>query len=392
MMPFSFARPYWNLLQALAWIYLADRDFVEQAGEPASDELRAKMMPMPDGGEDLIDIPAYRVNVFTLTRAGEARPTRYHSFAATRDALLEALTAGRVTAIGLENNRGDPKPVPAIFWLDATFSFGPETAGTRKLHRAGSSRWFDLHFPREQVLGEWPSFAASPVVDRPATAPSLSFLVLARRWLAEQPGTGPTPEEIAVDMVRAAEDGAFTSKSKPTDLAPKPPACDARFDRVIHTHDQHGVPQGPHWIRNYVNAGSTGSEYDRRLKAARDLSVDLPAVGAWLATDDGAEWAQLRGLVTPSLLFGEGRPPRTGGDPVVSLASDETKCRQWLLGLMKQGAPKKAKDRYREQALGEWRISIAGFKRAWAWAIEESGNAAWKTPGRKSTRGNRIGN
>ena len=145
-------------------------------------------------------------------------------------------------------------------------------------------------------------------------------------------------------------------------------------------------------IRNYVNAGGPGAEYDRRLKAARDLLVDLPAVGAWLATDAGAEWARLRGLVTPSLLFGEGRPPRMGGEPVVSLASDETKCRQWLLGLMKQGAPEKAKIHYRELALGEWRISIAGFNRSWAWAIEESGNAAWKTPGRKSTRPNRIAN
>ena len=84
-MPRHFDAAYWNLLQALAWIYLADRDLVEQAGEPASDELRAKMMPMPGGGEDLIDIPAYRVNAFTLRYAGEAWPARGSSLAALRN-------------------------------------------------------------------------------------------------------------------------------------------------------------------------------------------------------------------------------------------------------------------------------------------------------------------
>lgn len=390
-MPFTNDTPFWNLLQTLAWIFIADRQLVEAAGQSASDSIRYKMTPIGDGGgEEMVEVPAYRVNVMSLHLEAEGRATRYPSLAAARDALLDELKASRVTAIGLANNQGDPRPIPATFWLDATFTFEPETAGPRKIYRTGSSRWFDLHFPREQILNQWPPLDASDRPDRPDTPPRLSLLVLARRWLAEQSGTGLTPDDVAVDLVLAAEQGAFTSK--PVGEGANPPAYDARLDHVVHTVDQQGEPQGPHWIRNYVTAGIPGGEHGRRLTAARDLSVDLPAVAAWLATDGGAEWARLRGLTTPGLLFTADRSSPQAGEPVVSLASDETKCRQWLLGLMKQSGPEKAKARYREQALREWQISIAGFNRSWAWAIEETGNIAWKKPGRKSTRANRFAN
>ena len=62
----------------------------------------------------------------------------------------------------------------------------------------------------------------------------------------------------------------------------------------------------------------------------------------------------------------------------------ETKCKRWLIALMSDdGKPEKTKTAYRTEAQGEFKIGTKAFLRAWANAIEETGNTVWSRPGRK---------
>ncbi len=62
----------------------------------------------------------------------------------------------------------------------------------------------------------------------------------------------------------------------------------------------------------------------------------------------------------------------------------ETKCREWLASLMRNGPPKQSKDKYREEAKSLYNVGTKAFHRAWANAIAETGNNDWSKPGRKS--------
>lgn len=385
----AFDAHFWNLLQTLAWVYLADRELVEEAGRPATCAFRSRQVTMPDGSEIWAELPDYPPNVMMLLRDEEHLGSRYASLFDAREALVSELAAGRIAAIGLRNNQGDPTPVPPEFWLDARFTHEPETASPRELFRPGASCWFALRFPREQILAIWP--AKDPAIAQaPSPTPRLSFLVLARRWSTEQPRSGLTAEDIAVDLVHAAEDGAFTSR--PEADAPKPAAYNARFDFVVHTVDQRGEPQGPHWIRNYSAAGPAGGEHPRRLIVARDISVELPAVATWLASEPGAEWARIRGLMTPSFLLPPVVQPPDGDRPPDSLAGHELQCAEWLLGLMQQSEADRGKATLFEEANLRWQLTKRGFNRAWGLACLQAGDRAWNKPGRKSKRVNRIAN
>ena len=63
----------------------------------------------------------------------------------------------------------------------------------------------------------------------------------------------------------------------------------------------------------------------------------------------------------------------------------ETACRRWLVGLMgNDRKPDKAKPEYEKAAKEKFKIGAKAFVRAWAGAIEETGNTNWSRPGRKS--------
>lgn len=63
----------------------------------------------------------------------------------------------------------------------------------------------------------------------------------------------------------------------------------------------------------------------------------------------------------------------------------ETECRRWLVGLMgNDSKPEKAKREYAEAAKEKFKIGAKAFIRAWAGAIEKTGNTGWSRPGRKS--------
>ncbi len=83
----------------------------------------------------------------------------------------------------------------------------------------------------------------------------------------------------------------------------------------------------------------------------------------------------------PSLSDGAPRPK----PPQSGTRGTETKCKKWLIALMSDdGKPEKTKTAYQTEAQGEFKIGTKAFHRAWANAIEETGNADWSKPGRKA--------
>ncbi len=72
-------------------------------------------------------------------------------------------------------------------------------------------------------------------------------------------------------------------------------------------------------------------------------------------------------------------------DPSPSTKRAETECRKWLTALMTDNSkPEKTKAAYKTEAQAEFSVGAKAFARAWASAIEKTGNAAWSKPGRKS--------
>lgn len=63
-----------------------------------------------------------------------------------------------------------------------------------------------------------------------------------------------------------------------------------------------------------------------------------------------------------------------------------SRCRDWLIGLMKSGPQEQAKIRYQEHAVATYGISTRQFKSAWDQARQEVGNPQWGRPGPKPSR------
>ena len=83
----------------------------------------------------------------------------------------------------------------------------------------------------------------------------------------------------------------------------------------------------------------------------------------------------------PAFLYPEERPPATSLDHTVKA---ETKCRKWLVEIMKNGDPEKSKSGYRAKAVAKFGVGKRAFGRAWANAVAETGNTNWSKPGPKS--------
>jgi hypothetical protein len=67
-------------------------------------------------------------------------------------------------------------------------------------------------------------------------------------------------------------------------------------------------------------------------------------------------------------------------------AGAETETQKWLIAMMQEGDPTQSKARYRQEAEQKFKVGKRAFDRAWASAIEASGNTRWSAAGRKSTR------
>jgi hypothetical protein len=197
----AFDRTYWDYPMLLTWVYLRDREQVEQAadhaGSPTRLELLASMRRSnPDVGP----------------------PPR---FATCRDAevdITNKLQSGVLTGLGLENGKGNAKEMPELYWATARIHWdGNREPITRPEDETqlSATRWYGLRFRCDRILSLWPltgskkeTASTHAEVDRPlatswsetlrvdaitvAELPHMPMAEVARRWAQElgEHGTG----------------------------------------------------------------------------------------------------------------------------------------------------------------------------------------------------------
>jgi hypothetical protein len=133
-----FDTEWWNLHQALAWVYLGDRALVKQGAlvnEGAAFAIQLKL------------------------EATERQGACYPSFSAAEKAIGEALQTGKLTAYGLRNGEGDLVDIPSVQWGELKTYWGCDSAdhaGPSDCFRPMASRWFTLRFKRKAILALWP--------------------------------------------------------------------------------------------------------------------------------------------------------------------------------------------------------------------------------------------
>lgn len=349
----AFDATYWNRIQTLGWIYFRDREFVQEAGNPNADQSQ-----------------------ISLILQTEEIPPVLPSLGGANDLLYEALRSEALVAVGMFGGDAESKPIPATFWAHGKVYEDPEIALPVSL-APWTKGWKKLRFPRVQVLQLWPDVKSRAI--RPTDPVRLSFFQFAGRWIAENPGIGINQDGLAVDLIRLAEDGAFLRAPQEGE------AVDQNFDphvgRYITTFDQQGRMAEPWAIRNYTTAGKPGTEWTQRLRAARDIEAELAAVEDWLGSERGKAWREPRGLLMPKFISGRSEAP------VVSMISEEGRCTQWLLSLMKEANPDRPKSELKAEAFGMFKISGAGFQRCWTVAIRESDNLNWSKSGPRRRKG-----
>jgi hypothetical protein len=166
----AFDRPYWNLLQVVAWIYLRDANFVRAAADDAPHQTHWSEETLPDGRRELIEVDSGPVSTFHLAVAAASGTTFADSYEGAKHELVDALQQEQLIAQGVPNNVGDLTPIPGIQWSDLEFAFEPELArrkpqrGARAPASLSATVWYHLRFPSVQVVKLWPDSEALAAV------------------------------------------------------------------------------------------------------------------------------------------------------------------------------------------------------------------------------------
>ena len=92
----------------------------------------------------------------------------------------------------------------------------------------------------------------------------------------------------------------------------------------------------------------------------------------------------LAGLRFDRAAIVEGWPEAITPGQQQSSAGAGTRCRKWLVGLMRDGPKTKSKSRYRDEAKNTYGVGTRAFNKAWEEAISETGKTDWSNPGRIS--------
>ncbi len=122
-----FEETYWRLIPTLSWVYLRDEELVRG---------------MSDNIEDILESSSKELMFEGLTKASKA--------------LVNSLAAGKVTALGLRNGKGDLEAIPSIAWVDLKFYFKPDIAAPEKFSRTSATEWHELQFLKNEVVSVWP--------------------------------------------------------------------------------------------------------------------------------------------------------------------------------------------------------------------------------------------
>lgn len=189
--------------------------------------------------------------------------------------------------------------------------------------------------------------------------------------------TDALPHQHAEGVVRAA----LVPKEVIADFCRvhdiRTPPC---IGRRYHWASRRATHPGPPPIKmtdDEATQLARGDEHDRNQDAASSMRAQLEAMG-----------------LTPTLGGNTPSPRRplpacerevartTPNEPAPSSAGAETRCREWLISLMREGPQKKPKPHYKADAERQFGVGINAFRRAWERAIAETGVTNWGRAGR----------
>jgi hypothetical protein len=188
----------------LAWVYLRDREQVEQAAELARTPLKLELL--------------------ASMRRSDPESGPRPQFATCTDAetdTLNKLQSGALIALGLENGRGDAKEIPERYWATSKIHWDagrePFAGAEDKFHR-NSTKWYGLRFKRARILSLWPILGASKTghgsasleADQWQDEPTVLFLKLARNIGADSAHSRTIDDNLA-QLLRDAVLGKFAS-------------------------------------------------------------------------------------------------------------------------------------------------------------------------------------
>jgi hypothetical protein len=168
----AFDKQYWDYMMVLAWVYFRERALVERVTASAvNGETYWHEVRLPDGRTEMVQTQAGPITPLNLTLHAVWRredPTRAGAAPAitcdeAEGSILDQLRAGTLTAYGLENDAGDLREIPALWWADGKVyeGRGRPYAGSEEVFRSGATRWHGLRIKRDQVLTLWPELLVS---------------------------------------------------------------------------------------------------------------------------------------------------------------------------------------------------------------------------------------
>ncbi|MCP4316484.1 MAG: hypothetical protein GY789_10825 [Hyphomicrobiales bacterium] len=396
----AFEAPYWNQTQTFAWVYNGDRELVRECADNADPDRYWIEVVTPDGERKLIECKGDRpasiyLHIKAVLRGGAAMA----SIRDAEDTLISALQQGKLAAIGLANNNGDPKKIPATAWTGLKFYWeekGEPCAGPDDPFRNGTW-WYALKFSRQEVLALWGDPLQMVVSD---DGPSATF---ATEYDPVPVGTVGFHEaaahiQQAIHPARADEALSIT-RSFWTPQGEKEIPVSVEFQRKVqddwrkhgeearglllaalqdgklHAHFLDGetrlkVPLA-YWR---TSAATAGTIITGRLESGDDIFVHLNAhhlKPCFLDARSFNKWLDFLGGDKP-------------GTNKRAAANSEKKCREWLVNQMCGGAKSKSKSKFQEEANRKFpKIYPAAFRRAWTGAIAESGDPyGWGHSGR----------
>ncbi len=175
----AFDQVHWNLAQLAAWVYLGDRELVNQHSDTRGDEPSANHVA--------------------------AALTQHHAYEKAQwgDVLNQikfALQEGEIEASGVRVATHVRATIDPLDWADLDFKFEPDQAMEKNPSGIWEPRWEKLRFRRSSILSNWPEIKDYNPTDTP---PDIEAEDL-RAWLKHDSWTagealpilhGKVPEE-----------------------------------------------------------------------------------------------------------------------------------------------------------------------------------------------------
>lgn len=204
-------------------------------------------------------------------------------------------------------------------------------------------------------------------------ATHLTFGKIATLWAKENADkpSGLNRDKILDELKKALRQGEFDFATLTIDMAPRDVLVDSS-------------PGGP---PSYVRIGPSRLVVipyilDKMLFQCPDEGTRKTWLeGLRISRDAFGRWCEEKQHEQPTFW-----PQKNDAPKSRTTIAAQTRCKNWLVSLMRVGPPTKNKGNYRKTAQREFEVGTKVFDRAWANAVAESGNNKWMRPGPKSVR------